>query len=219
MRRYNKTVPDYDAVIVPGGGVRAGGALPPWVKARLEKALEIADGAYIIALSAGTAHKAPPLDARGRPIYESQAGAHYLLQRGYPRDRVLVEAASYDTIGNAWFCRVVHTDPAGFRRLAVVTSGFHKPRTEAIFRWVFSLDAPQPAYLLDYIATPDTGMPPEVLASRRARERESLDKAAALARRIATMRQLHHWLFTAHEAYAAAGSPADRAGEAALESY
>ncbi len=49
--------PQFDAVIVPGGGVRSGGKLPPWVENRFDRALEIAAGGYIIALSAGTVHR------------------------------------------------------------------------------------------------------------------------------------------------------------------
>ena len=51
--------------------------------------------------------------------------------------RILAETCSYDTIGNAFFARTVHTDPRGLRRLLIVNSKFHMPRTEAIFRWVF----------------------------------------------------------------------------------
>ena len=65
----------FDAVIVPGGGVWDGGKLPPWVENRFDKALDIANGAFIISLSAGTPHKPPPLDSAGRPIFESAAGA------------------------------------------------------------------------------------------------------------------------------------------------
>ena len=34
-----------------------------------------------------------------------------------------------DTIGNAYFLRATHTDPAGWRNLVVITNEFHMPRT------------------------------------------------------------------------------------------
>ncbi len=197
-------MPDYDAVIVPGGGVRAGGALPPWVESRFEKALEIAHGAYIIALSAGTTHRLPPLDANGRPIFESIAGVDYLLRRGYPRDRLLAETCSYDTIGNAWFCRVIHTDPANLRRVAVVTSEFHMPRVEKIFRWIFSA-LPSEAYQLTLVATADN-MHAALLESRRAKEIEALAQLEPLVQERRTLAAIHRWLFSQHRAYAAGAS-------------
>jgi uncharacterized SAM-binding protein YcdF (DUF218 family) len=212
-------MPDYDAVIVPGGGVRAGGALPPWVESRFEKALAIAGGAPIIALSAGTPHRPPPLDAGGRPILESVAGIEYLLRRGYSRERLLAETASYDTVGNAYFCRAIHTDPANLRRLAVVTSEFHMPRTEAVFRWVFGA-LPSEAYRLTFVATPDTGMPAALRDSRAVRERSSLQKLQALTRQCRTLAAIHGWLFREHDAYAAGQPRGRQAAEGILlESY
>ncbi len=209
---------DYDAVIVPGGGVRAGGVLPPWVESRFEKALELAGGAYIIALSAGTPHKPPPIDNSGRPIFESAAGVEYLLRRGYRRELLLAETASYDTLGNAYFCRVTHTDPANLRRLAVVTSEFHMPRTKAVFRWVFAA-VPSEAYQLTFVETPNTGMRAEWRESRIAKERRSLEELQRLMGQRRTLAAIHGWLFRDHTAYAA-GKRAERTADGTLlESY
>ncbi len=133
---------EYDAILIPGGGVRAGGELPVWVTRRLDRALERAGNAWLVPLSAGTPHRPPPLDDCGFPILEARAGADYLAARGAAPERILIEAASYDTIGNAYFSRVVHAIPRGFRRALVVTSEFHMPRTEAVFRWVYGLAGP-----------------------------------------------------------------------------
>src|SRR4051794_19910913 len=111
----------YDALLIPGGGVRAGGILPPWAAARFDRVLELAGKAYLIPLSGGTPHRPPPLDARGFPISEAHAGAAYLMARGIPARRILIEASSLDTIGNAWFSRMLHVIPRGFERLLVVT--------------------------------------------------------------------------------------------------
>jgi uncharacterized SAM-binding protein YcdF (DUF218 family) len=212
-------VPEYDAVVVLGGGVRDGGALPPWVEARFEKALELAAAeACIICLSAGTVWRPPPLDETARPIFESVAGAGYLLRRGFPPERILTEMSSYDTIGNAYFCRTIHTDPAGLRRLAVVTSEFHMPRAETIFRWVFSLDSGDSPYTLSFLATPDAGMAESLRIERRAKEDASMATMAALIARFTTLAALHRWLFAEHRAYAAGVAP-ERAPTKAMESY
>ncbi len=195
-------MPDYDAVIVPGGGVRDGGTLPPWVESRLDKALEIANGAFIIALSAGTPYRPPPLDEAGHPVFESLAGLDYLLRRGYPPERLLGETSSYDTIGNAFFCRVIHTDPTRLRRLGVVTSEVHMARAAAVFRWIFGA-SPAQGYRLSFMATPDKGMSAEARSLRRAKELAGLATVQSLAAHYHTLEEVHGWLFKEHLMYAA----------------
>ena len=211
---------NFDAILVPGGGVYADGQLPQWSINRLDRALELADGAAIITLSAGTTHKAPPLDSSGRPIIESVAAAGYLLHRGYPNELILAETASYDTIGNAYFSRVMHTDPAGFRRLLVITSAFHLPRTEAIFRWVFGATPIDTTYELSFEAVPDAGLAQDALEARYAKERASLASLLARIPALPTLASIHHWLFTEHAAYAIGMQP-ETAGSspALLRSY
>lgn len=46
----------------------------------------------------------------------------------------MLQVSSYDTVGNAYFCFSIHAVPAGWRCLAVVTSQFHMPRSEQLFR-------------------------------------------------------------------------------------
>src|SRR5215831_13344947 len=127
--RYDGSVA-YDAVIVPGGGVREGDELPPWVKDRFDVAIERSGEAPIVCLLAGTVHRPNPLDQTGRAIFEASAGAQYLLRKGFPAERIYIELASWDTVGNAYFARTVHTDPSGWRRLLVITSEHHVARAE-----------------------------------------------------------------------------------------
>ncbi len=193
---------EYDAVLVLGGGLREDGAVPPWVENRLKRALELAGCATpILTLSAGTTHKPGPRDGEGRTIFESVAGARWLLKRSYRQELLFTEAASYDTIGNAYFARVIHTDPAGWRRLAVITSEFHMARTEAIFRWIFAVE-PSASYELAFFATADAGMSEEVLQARRRKEAAGLSAVRALAGRYTTLASVHRWLFAEHQAYA-----------------
>jgi uncharacterized SAM-binding protein YcdF (DUF218 family) len=211
-----------DAIVVPGGGLLAGGELPPWVENRLERVLETADGdAPVILLSAGTVYKPHPVDSGGRPIFESCAAAEWLKRRGLPARRLFVETASYDTIGNAYFLRAIHTDPRGWRRLRVVTSEFHMPRLRAIFTWVFGAPPASRPYELNFESVPDVGLSFEVRAKRAAKEAQSLASTAAVMSRIRTMPEIHEWLFTEHRAYAVAcqGNPPDRLPEGLIETY
>ena len=209
-----------DAILVPGGGVRSDGDLPVWVKLRLEKALEIDTAVPIITLSAGTIHKAPPLQPNGWPVTDAVAMAQYLQRRGYPSDLIWPEAASHDTIGNAYFARLIHVQPAGLRKLLVITSAFHMPRTEAIFRWIFSLDQPCPGYSIEFCETPNTGMSQEVLEARVRKEKLRIESLRTIASRHATMVSVHQWLFTEHSAYAiAAMQRRELARDTLLDSY
>ncbi|SPE41679.1 hypothetical protein SBA3_4500007 [Candidatus Sulfopaludibacter sp. SbA3] len=191
--------------------MRAGGVLPPWVTPRMDRALERAGRALLVPLSAGTAHRAPPPDGCGFPWTEALAGARYLVEHGVDPARILMEEASYDTIGNAYFSRMIHAIPRGFARLLVITSAFHMPRTEAIFRWVYGLEGPGTPYALDFEAVTDDGLDPVMLAARVAKEQASLASVEALRGEIHTLRQMHEWLFSAHQQYswrASRGVPA-----------
>jgi hypothetical protein len=179
----------------------------------------LAGEAPIIPLSAHTIHRAPPLDAAGDPVLESVAAAKALLTRGVPVARIWVETASLDTIGNAYFARVIHTDPAGLRRLLVVNSEFHMPRTRMIFDWIFGLPPADPPYVLDYHTVPDQGLTEVRLEARRAKEVARMEDLRLTIPRIANLAALHHWLFTEHRAYAVGADPhADAPPPEALES-
>lgn len=208
----------YDAILIPGGGVRAGGELPPWVRNRLDRALERHRGEYLIALSAGTPHRPPPLNEDGFPIFESTAAAAYLLEQGVSPDRILTETCSYDTIGNAYFAKAIHADPLELKNLFIVTSAFHLARAEAVFRWVFGLEGSLHSYTLDFESVPDQGIPAEALAARKEKERRSLTQLQPAIEKIDTVVAFHRWLFTEHKAYAA-GKTLDRIDGSSLDTY
>lgn len=207
----------YDAIIIPGGGVKDNFQLPIWVQRRMDRVLEIHRGEFIICLSGGTVHKPPPLDRNGRPIHESIAGARYLVENGAPPEKVLWEIASYDTIGNAYFARVIHTEPRNLKRLLVLISNFHLSRTQAIFEWVFGLPypagSPANSYSLDYEAVPDDGIETGMLQARRDREAASMSIVNRHRERIHSFEALHHMLFIEHDVYKSAPSPQKATGK------
>ena len=193
---------DYQAAVVPGGGLHPDGSLPPWVQARLEEALKMHDQVqYFLLLSGGTVHKPPPRDEAGFPIFESHAAAEYLLDRGIPPSRLLTETSSYDTLGNAYFSRVIHAKPQSLQRLMVITSQFHLQRTRAAFQWIYRLEPLPFSFQLDYRSVPDRGIPPDSLRVRRQRERSSLEHLKKLCQKFTTLKEFHSWLFSQHGAY------------------
>lgn len=190
------------ALIIPGGGITPDNILPSWTMARLDKAIRLFTGSeFIITLSAGTVHKPPPLDKQGYPIYESHLAAKYLQDIGVPPSQILTEDVSLDTIGNAYFARTIHTDPAQFSKLAIITSEFHMPRTQAIFEWVYSLTPAPLDYQLEFIPSDNGDIDPKTLKLRLKRETQSLAKLNQTKTSITTLKQFHHWLFSQHQAY------------------
>jgi len=190
-----------DAILVLGNGVREGGALPSWIQHQLDRAIQLHRGEYVIALSAGTTHRPPPLDARGFPILEAVAAARYLMERGIAPDRILTETCSYDTIGNAFFSRVIHVEPRRLRRLLLIVPDFHRARSEAVFRWVYGLEPASVPFELHFEAVADPDMDTAILRARLEHERVRLDALADLTQRVTTMHDFHRWLFTEHDAY------------------
>lgn len=174
---------------------------------RFDRAIEVAGDAWFVPLSAGTPYRPPPVDERGFPIFEARAGAAYLVARGVDPGRILLEESSYDTLGNAFFSLVLHAIPRGFGRVLVITSEFHMPRVESVFRWVYGLGAPQCA--VEFDAVPDAGMDAEALRARAEKERASLAMFESLRARVATFEELHRFLFTEHGVYSAVRKLAD----------
>ena len=110
---------------------------------------------------------------------------------GVPLDHIFEEGFSLDTIGNAYFLRASHTDPAGWRKLVIITNQFHIERTRAIFEWVFSLplstatkDPVEDIYDLVFVAAPNDGLSADVLAGRTAKEAASLRGLANTKSRV-----------------------------------
>jgi uncharacterized SAM-binding protein YcdF (DUF218 family) len=210
----------FDAVLIPGGGLDHNGEPAPWVKPRLDLALAIEGEPLVAVLSAGTPHKPPLLDESRFPVFESVSAAHYLINQGCQPERILVDTWSLDTIGNAFFARVVHCEPRRLKHLLVVTSDFHMLRTHTIFEWVFTLRPCPVPFQLTFQAVRDTGMSKDALESRHQKEEEALKSLALTMKRITSMEAFHKFLFIEHNAYRAGQLPRDYAADAAwIKSY
>eukprot|EP01062_Namystynia_karyoxenos_P044352 TRINITY_DN32657_c0_g1_i1.p2 TRINITY_DN32657_c0_g1~~TRINITY_DN32657_c0_g1_i1.p2 ORF type:complete len:300 (+),score=74.12 TRINITY_DN32657_c0_g1_i1:87-902(+) len=197
-------------IVVPGGGQLPDGP-PAHMRLRLAKAAELyrrhrAGGRapLIAVLSGGTPHRPNPRDGAGFDIKEAESSARYLQQElGVPGDDILEEGFSLDTIGNAYWLRTVHTDPAALRRLVVVNNDWHLPRTRAIFEWVFGLP-PRQGYVLDFVPCAAGIADAAALQARQEKERAALAALPRTTAGIRTMAELHRWLFTQHGAYRSA---------------
>ena len=193
---------NFDCILIPGGGLLLDGSLPPWTQSRVDRALELQDQTrWIACLSGGTVHKPPPVNDAGYPIYESRAAAEYLISNGLNPEKVLTEICSYDTIGNAYFSRLLFAEPFKFSNLLVLSSDFHTPRTQAIFEWIYSLTPLPVQFHLSFESLPDQGLSPSALKARQNREKKSLAQVLITSNRITTLSACFAWLYTEHGAY------------------
>ena len=129
MRGYHA-----DAIVVLGSAVNDDGSLPLHARQRAARAamLHAAGVAPRIIFSGRCSLTAP----EPRPISEAAAMAAFAESLGAPRDVMLLEEESRDTIGNAYFVGRRFLEPNGWSSIRVVTSDFHVPRTTWVFQKV-----------------------------------------------------------------------------------
>lgn len=144
-----------DALIVLAGGVRADGSLPTIPQKRVEtgvRLLEEGVAPYII-MSGRYGFRLDHIQ-QVPPVSEAEAMGKFAISLGVPSERILLELSSKDTLGNAFFTKTLFLEPRGWKKVTVVTSDFHLPRTKYLFDLVLG-----PEYETDYISTPTEGAP------------------------------------------------------------
>ncbi len=194
---------NFDAIFIPSGGLKKNGVPHEWAKRRLDKVLEIETGKeYIIPLGSGTPYAPPILNKKGFQIKECVASADYLVSRGLPKKRILVDKFSDDTIGNGYFSRIFFADPFGFKKILIITSDYHLPRAKAIFEWIYSLTPRKHKYSLGFVSVRDAGLNLGLIRNRIRKEKKSIKKIFIMRQKIKTLEQFHRWLFTKHAVYA-----------------
>ena len=190
----------YDALIVLSGGIRGESELTPWTKNRVDLAKELdSSSKYVIFATGNTPHVPPLLDSRGFPITEARAMSNYYLKNGGAREKSLLEERSTDTIGNAYFTRVIHTDLIKLKKLGIITSKFHMPRTKEIFRTLFGFQPLPFSYDLDFLDVENVGI--DDLNVREKKEASSLENFILNMQNVKSLAEFHKWINTKHKSY------------------
>lgn len=205
----------FDAILVLGGGQLPDFTPPLHVELRLRRAAKLWHDAphgrrpMIMTTSRGTPHKPSPHDPAGFEIDEADCQSRFLMRNlSIPARFILQENLALDTIGNAYFARLLHTDvDPTLRRLAIITNRWHMPRSRAVFEHMFSLPArvggASPGYTLTFISEADA-LPTDVLAARLESEAKKLPRFAqgsAWRSSFRSMQEAHSWLTQEHGAY------------------
>jgi uncharacterized SAM-binding protein YcdF (DUF218 family) len=123
-----------DFVVVLGSGLRPDGGVPPLLASRLERARDV-----WAAVSRRAGEFRPLLIVSGgqgddEPVPEASAMASYLIARGFPADRLLVEDQSRSTEENLLFSKAIMDELRPGARATVVTSDFHAFRAALLAR-------------------------------------------------------------------------------------
>lgn len=116
---------DYDFIIIHGSGLHKGRYVTPLLAARIEKgirAFEASDnpGTYMIA-SGG--------QGMDEEIAEAEAIRGYMLERGMPEDRILMEDMSTTTFENLKYSKEIAQRMCAEPRYLFVTNNYHVFRT------------------------------------------------------------------------------------------
>lgn len=191
----------FDAIIILCGGISYNNSYVPnaWSLPRCEEALKHSTKYYIISTKY-TCYKPPYTNEKGFPITESEVYAQFLISKGVPPKKILLETMSVDTIGNIYFTRLLHTDVRQWFRLAIITSKFHMARVRTIGNIIWNLEPSQP-YNIVYIATDDSMIPEHILKKRQEKETQQTKNTISQLIHIQNMSDLHNWMYTHHKQY------------------
>lgn len=99
---------------------------------RLDVALDVRRGSEPLVLSGG--------DAGDAGVPEATVMREYVLDRGVDPALVHAESRALDTVGNAYFSRLL-CDRRGLSDVSFVTSCYHVPRARFVFERVFGVGA------------------------------------------------------------------------------
>lgn len=122
-------------VVVLGHELRHDGVHPE-LRGRLDAAISLRKPDEHVVVTGGEVNE-------DIPRTESAVMAEYLIERGTPSEYVHGESRALDTVGNAYFTRLLVdalSEPsrsARHRRVRVVTSCYHAPRALFLFRRCF----------------------------------------------------------------------------------
>ena len=116
----------FDAIVVLGAAVRPGGAPSPALVRRVGRAVRLfrAGAAPMLVMTGGLGRHPPA---------EAELMAALAIRAGVPPERILLEDRAATTFESARNCAALLQE-RGWRRVLLVTDGFHLRRSLLIFR-------------------------------------------------------------------------------------
>lgn len=197
------TIDNIDVIIVMAGGLEDDGKIYPWVKKRLDLAIELYRKIpkYILCTGGGTYHKPPILNKKKYVIHESTACAEYLITNGVNPKHIIKEWGSYDSLASVYFCLMLCIIPRNWDNICVITSSFHMERVRNLFKWIFGLHNKNKYNFLFLKVNDEDNVPKDVLDVRIQREKNSVKHLKNVISSIKTIKHFNEWLYTEHKSY------------------
>lgn len=191
-------------ICVLAGGLQENGDPHLFVQNRLDKAIEVYNtnphNTIILVLGGGTYHKPPYLNSSNFTIHESTSCALYLYNKGIQSNTIFREWASYDTIANGFFAFTNYINHLNLKKMYVITSDFHMPRSKTIFNYFNNLFNKNQEIL--YLETPSY-LDTETNYIRNKREIKSNENFIEnIVNKIKKPDEFIYWFYTEHKAYA-----------------
>lgn len=112
---------DYDYIIIHGSGLIDGHIVPPLLASRIEKAIE----AYKAATKEDVKLIASGGQGSDEKISEARAIADYLIDKGIPEERILLEDKSTTTYENLKFSQDITRDLKEHPKFLFVSNNYH----------------------------------------------------------------------------------------------
>jgi hypothetical protein len=171
LGNFNENILNANRVfVIPGGG--GTGGYPEWTKQRVVAAYSVyansedKSNIFFLALSAGSLNSANSKYNDGRIVFECQHMINHLAELGVPRDIILGDFMSWDTVSNGIYLRhfmeglrmarkialddktelekksIIHTGERDSIDLEVFVSDFHSERVKFVFDWILELHPP-----------------------------------------------------------------------------
>ena len=186
--------------IVLSGGLLDNGELPCYVKKRIEFVKNNHNSHdYIIFSSLYSLNIAPVINDLGFPVSEAVAMKEYYMSISIqPYKEVFVENSSFDTIGSAFFLRKMFQFVLVNEEVIVVTSDFHRERTEYIFKKIWNLIPVLNIKSIEFFGV-QTNQQKSSL--RIQKERNSLIEIKKSLSNFSDLEKFSHWIFTKHDNY------------------
>lgn len=198
------TYDEFDYIAVLAGGLDENGQNNPWVKDRLDIAIQLYHlrPRKIIVVGGGTYHRQPCLNSEGFVLHESTICAKYLIETGdIPFTDIYKEWASYDTIANGFFVYTNFILPLNIKKILVITSDFHITRTKLIFDWMNDMFTNACACEPVCIGVSTKYLDQDIIEARNRREQKSVESIKKLSNDKKTLFEFNTWFYTEHKAY------------------
>ena len=186
----------FDAIVVLGYELKKNFELKNIAKYRVERANEL--------FEKGLASKVIFLGShsfwnKDKPeITEAKAMRDYAISKGLPKNVTLLEENSKDSIGNAYFVRKNYLEKNNWKKIIVVTTDFHIPKTKYVFQKVLGNNY--------YFKTESTksGLSASKVKELKLRERKVVDwfKKYFENTRDGDLEMIEKYLYTHHPGYA-----------------